>query len=186
MVLLANIANFSNRTFLELIKTVYGVNRSRAMFISSGCGLSPFARVKKIPERTFRRVEAFILSKFKVGRDARQLLQANIKKLQNIHCYRALRMEQGLPAHGQRTRSNAKTAKKFGRVKNVYFRTDVYRFRSDDPRKNYIRKGKKNKPILVHSNVKYNNPAGNITSYRTNASNKKLPFLIRPPLTGNK
>jgi small subunit ribosomal protein S13 len=169
MVLLTPLKAYTNRTFLELLKTVYGINFSRAMYACGAAGVSPFARVGTVPERVWARVESFILSKYKVGRDARQILQTSIKKLQNIHCYRATRMEQGLPAHGQRTRSNSKTAKKFGRVKNLYFRSDVHRFRSDDPTKGYIRKnkGKKYKPIFIRApNTKFNTP------YNSNNFNK--------------
>jgi len=183
MVLLTPLKNYINRTFLELLKIVYGINLSRAMYACGAAGVSPFARSGTVPERVWTRAESFILSKYKVGRDARQILQMNIKKLQNIHCYRATRMEQGLPAHGQRTRSNSKTAKKFGRVKNFYFRSDVHRFRSDDPTKGYIRKnkGRKHKTIFVRApNTKFNTPyATNSTklhsNYKTdNRINKKF------------
>jgi len=181
MVLLANIPSFANKTLLELIKTIYGVNYSRATRICSVCGVSPFARVKNVPDRFYKRAESFVLDNFKVGRDARQKVQLNIKKLKNIRSYRALRMSQGLPSHGQRTRSNAKTSKKFGRVKNIYFRTDIHRFRSDDPRKGYIKRGSKNnKPNVIYSNSKYNNPlGGTVKVYKAFSSYKKLPFLVK-------
>jgi len=180
MVLLASIPSFANRTFLELIKTIYGVNLSRATRIASVCGVSPFARIKHVPDRFYKRAESFILDNFKVGRDARHQVQLSIKKLKNINSYRALRMSQGLPSHGQRTRSNAKTSKKFGRDKNIYFRTDVHRFRSDDPRKGYIKKGSKNnKPVITYSNAKHNNPLGTMKTYKAFSSYKKLPFLVK-------
>ena len=71
--------------------------------------MSPETRVKQLTEDEISRIRDYIDRHFTVEGDLRREVNLNIKRLMEIGCYRGLRHRRGLPVHGQRTRTNART-----------------------------------------------------------------------------
>jgi small subunit ribosomal protein S13 len=90
---------------------IYGIGPTRARTIFSSTSVNPDIRVKDLSEADLAALREFIGRNFKVEGDLRREVQMNIKRLVEIGCYRGLRHRRNLPAHGQRTRTNARTRK---------------------------------------------------------------------------
>ncbi|MEN8097497.1 MAG: 30S ribosomal protein S13 [Chloroflexota bacterium] len=90
---------------------IYGIGRSRSNEILSKAGIDPDTRVKDLAEVEVAQLREILDSEYRVEGDLRREVQMNIKRLQEIGCYRGLRHRRGLPVHGQRTRTNARTRK---------------------------------------------------------------------------
>ncbi len=90
---------------------IYGIGRTRSNEILSDAGVSPDTRVKDLAEVEVAQLREIIDREYRVEGDLRREIQMNIKRLQEIGCYRGLRHRRGLPVHGQRTRTNARTRK---------------------------------------------------------------------------
>ncbi len=90
---------------------IYGIGRSSSQKILAQAGVNPDARVRDLTEEEITRVRAVIDANYKVEGDLRREVSQNIKRLQEIGCYRGLRHRRGLPVRGQRTRTNARTRK---------------------------------------------------------------------------
>jgi small subunit ribosomal protein S13 len=88
---------------------IYGVGLSTSQEILSGTGINADTRVKDLSEAEVNQLREFIDQNFVVEGDLRREVGLNIKRLQEIGCYRGLRHRRNLPAHGQRTRTNART-----------------------------------------------------------------------------
>ena len=90
---------------------IYGVGQTRAKEIIAGTNVNPDTRVKDLTEKDVSAIREYINKNFKVEGDLRRDVQMNIKRLVEIGCYRGLRHRRGLPVHGQRTKTNARTRK---------------------------------------------------------------------------
>ncbi|MDO5723311.1 MAG: 30S ribosomal protein S13 [Flaviflexus sp.] len=90
---------------------IYGIGRTRAQEILADTGISPDLRVKDMSEEDFIKVRDFIEANYQVEGDLRREVQANIRRKVEIGCYQGLRHRRGLPVHGQRTKTNARTRK---------------------------------------------------------------------------
>ncbi|MEL7591881.1 MAG: 30S ribosomal protein S13 [Anaerolineaceae bacterium] len=90
---------------------IYGIGPTRANEILRSTQVNPDTRVKDLTEIEVSSLREYISKNFKVEGDLRRETQMNIKRLIEIGCYRGLRHRRNLPAHGQRTRTNARTAK---------------------------------------------------------------------------
>jgi small subunit ribosomal protein S13 len=90
---------------------IYGIGRTRSVEILSKANVNPDTRVKDLVEAEVAQLREIIDSEYRVEGDLRREVQMNIKRLQEIGCYRGLRHRRNLPAHGQRTRTNARTCK---------------------------------------------------------------------------
>ncbi len=90
---------------------LFGIGRTRSMEILTATKVNPDIRVKDLTETDVNLIREFIAKNYKVEGDLRREVQMNIKRLVEIGCYRGLRHRRNLPAHGQRTRTNARTAK---------------------------------------------------------------------------
>lgn len=86
-----------------------GVNRSRTILVETG--VNPDTRVRDLTEEEIARLRERIDRHYKVEGDLQREVQMNIKRLIDIGSYRGLRHRRGLPVHGQRTRTNARTRK---------------------------------------------------------------------------
>ena len=96
---------------------IYGVGRSRAKEILKRIGLDPNSRPSSWTEEQTQKVRRLVEDHYVVEGQLRAEVQMNIKRLMDIGCYRGLRHRRGLPVHGQRTQTNARTRK--GRKKTV-------------------------------------------------------------------
>ena len=90
---------------------IYGIGPTRAKEIINGTNVNPDVRVKDLTENDVSVIREYINKNYKVEGDLRRDVQMNIKRLVEIGCYRGLRHRRGLPVHGQRTRTNARTRK---------------------------------------------------------------------------
>lgn len=90
---------------------IFGLGRVRANDILTDAGVSPDVRVKDLSEEDVRRISRVIEEQGRVEGDLRKEISMHIKRLMEIGCYRGMRHRRGLPVHGQRTRTNARTRK---------------------------------------------------------------------------
>ncbi len=90
---------------------IYGVGRTRSQEILKETGVDPDTRIKDLTEQQISALRGHIDSNYKVEGDLRREVNQNIKRLQEIGCYRGLRHRRNLPVRGQRTRTNARTRK---------------------------------------------------------------------------
>src|SRR5690606_11005528 len=74
-------------------------------------GIDPNKRVRELDELEVGKLNTIIQNSIKVEGDLRREVGSSIKRLMDIGCYRGLRHRRGLPARGQRTRTNARTRK---------------------------------------------------------------------------
>ena len=86
---------------------LYGIGASSAKRICADCGVNPDTRVKDLTEDEVTRIRDYITTEGDLRREVRQ----NTARLMEIGCYRGLRHRKGLPVHGQRTHTNARTRK---------------------------------------------------------------------------
>jgi small subunit ribosomal protein S13 len=87
---------------------IYGIGRPTSREILEATGVNPDTRVKNLTEEEVQRLREEV-GKLTTEGDLRREVQLNIKRLQEIGCYRGLRHRRSLPARGQRTRTNART-----------------------------------------------------------------------------
>ena len=90
---------------------VYGIGRTSANKILEMTGINPDTRVKDLTEDEETKLRECIDHSFVVEGDLRRSVALDIKRLTEIGCYRGLRHRRGLPVHGQRTKTNARTRK---------------------------------------------------------------------------
>ena len=90
---------------------IYGVGRTRAKETLEATGVSPDLRVKDATEEALVKLREYIENTFKVEGDLRREVQADIRRKIEIGSYQGLRHRRGLPVHGQRTKTNARTRK---------------------------------------------------------------------------
>jgi small subunit ribosomal protein S13 len=88
---------------------IHGIGRSTSNDILEQTGISPDTRVKDLAEDEISRLREVISRNYRVEGDLRREVSTNIKRLMEIGCYRGLRHRRGLPVHGQRTKTNART-----------------------------------------------------------------------------
>ncbi len=87
---------------------IFGVGPTLAKKIIQDCGISPDTRTKNLTEEEVNKIQRAVET-YKVEGDLRREIQGNVKRLQEIGAYRGTRHARGLPARGQRTRTNART-----------------------------------------------------------------------------
>lgn len=93
---------------------VYGIGRTGAAKICADLNIGDgvnYPRVNELSEEQLNAIRAKIDSDFQVEGDLRRETSLNIKRLQDMGCYRGLRHRKGLPVRGQRTSTNARTRK---------------------------------------------------------------------------
>ncbi len=90
---------------------IYGIGPALSERIIKLAEVDEDVRVKDLTDEQVSRIAAIIQRECTVEGDLRREVQMNIKRLMDIGCYRGLRHRRGLPARGQRTRTNARTRK---------------------------------------------------------------------------
>ena len=90
---------------------IYGIGRSRATKILEEAKVDVSTKVKNLTEDEAVRIRNIITRDGMVEGDLRKAVTLDIKRLMEIGCYRGLRHRRGLPVHGQRTHTNARTRK---------------------------------------------------------------------------
>jgi small subunit ribosomal protein S13 len=90
---------------------IFGVGRTRAQEALASTGINPDKRAKDLTDDELVQLRAYIEGNFKVEGDLRREVAADIRRKVEIGCYAGIRHRRGLPVHGQRTRTNARTRK---------------------------------------------------------------------------
>jgi small subunit ribosomal protein S13 len=90
---------------------IYGIGRRTSQSILAKTEIDPNVRVQNLSEAEVTRLRQAIDRDYMVEGDLRREVTMNIKRLTEIGCYRGLRHRRHLPAHGQRTKTNARTRK---------------------------------------------------------------------------
>jgi small subunit ribosomal protein S13 len=88
---------------------IFGIGRTRSQEALAATGIDESARIQELTEEEVGRLRAYIDQSFKVEGDLRREVSQNIKRLQEIGCYRGIRHRRRLPVRGQRTRTNARS-----------------------------------------------------------------------------
>ena len=103
--------NIPNHQHAEIALTaIYGIGRARALAICTAAGVERNRKIKDLNDSDLDRLREQI-ARFSVEGDLRREVSMSIKRLVDLGCYRGLRHRKGLPARGQRTRTNARTRK---------------------------------------------------------------------------
>lgn len=90
---------------------IFGIGPAQSKKICTEVGVPPQRRVNQLTEEEILRIRETIDRDYKVEGDLRREVAVNIKRLMDLGCYRGLRHRRGLPVHGQRTHTNARTRK---------------------------------------------------------------------------
>ena len=90
---------------------IYGIGRTSANKILALAEIDPDTRVKDLTDEQEAKLRDVIDKNFTIEGDLRREVALNIKRLTEIGCYRGVRHRRGLPVHGQRTKTNARTRK---------------------------------------------------------------------------
>ena len=90
---------------------IYGIGRTSAKKILEMAQINPDIRVKDLTEDQESALREVIDKHFTIEGDLRREVALNIKRLTEIGCHRGVRHRRGLPVHGQRTKTNARTRK---------------------------------------------------------------------------
>ena len=88
---------------------IYGIGRVSADRILEAANVDPSTRVRDLTDDEVKRISAVIDETMTVEGDLRREIALNIKRLQEIGCYRGIRHRKGLPVRGQKTQTNART-----------------------------------------------------------------------------
>ena len=93
------------------LPVIFGIGHSSARKILQATGVDPNKRVRDLTDEEVAKLRAEIENNYTIEGDLRREQQMNIRRLIEIGCYRGIRHRRGLPVHGQRTRTNARTRK---------------------------------------------------------------------------
>jgi small subunit ribosomal protein S13 len=107
----------NNKRVEVALTYIYGIGQSLAGDIIAQSGVDPDTRMNKLTDEEIARLRNIIEKGYKIEGELRSETAMNIKRLIDIGSYRGLRHRRGLPARGQRTRTNARTRK--GKRKTV-------------------------------------------------------------------
>jgi small subunit ribosomal protein S13 len=92
------------------LTSIYGIGRARSRAICAAAGINAAAKIKDLSDNDMEKLREQV-AKFTVEGDLRREVTMSIKRLMDLGCYRGTRHRRGLPARGQRTRTNARTRK---------------------------------------------------------------------------
>ena len=90
---------------------IYGIGLTSSQKILAKAGINPDTRVKDLTDDEVNNIRKIIDESYTVEGDLRREVALNIKRLQEIGCYRGIRHRKGLPVRGQKTKTNARTRK---------------------------------------------------------------------------
>ena len=104
--------NLPNQKRLEIGLTyIYGIGQPTARRVAAALGLSPDTKIRDLTDDEVTKLRNYIDTELEVEGDLRREVLADIRRKIEIGCYQGLRHRRGLPVHGQRTRTNARTRK---------------------------------------------------------------------------
>jgi small subunit ribosomal protein S13 len=118
----------SNKPTFISLRYLYGIGPTLALEVCRKAEVDPQVRAGELTEQQLGRIGAIIERDHVVEGALRRQVQQNIARLRDINCYRGIRHRRGLPVHGQRTKTNARTRK--GPRKTVAGKKSVKEMRS--------------------------------------------------------
>ena len=101
----------TNKRVVIALQYIHGIGAKKAQEIMDKVKLPPERRVSQLTDAEVLQIREVIDRDYIVEGDLRREVQLNIKRLQDLGCYRGLRHRRGLPVRGQRTHTNARTRK---------------------------------------------------------------------------
>jgi small subunit ribosomal protein S13 len=107
----------TNKRVLIALQYIHGIGPSKAKAITEKLAIEPERRVQDLTDQEVLQIRETIDADHTVEGDLRRETAMNIKRLMDLGCYRGLRHRKGLPVHGQRTHTNARTRK--GKAKPI-------------------------------------------------------------------
>ena len=111
MARIAGVNLATNKRVVIALRYIYGIGPTNAAQIIERVGIDPARRVNQLTEDEIIRIRDAIDRDYSVEGDLRREVAMNIKRLMDLGCYKGLRHRKGLPVHGQRTHTNARTRK---------------------------------------------------------------------------
>lgn len=103
--------NLPNHKHIEIgLTSIYGIGRHTAQKICEAAGVAGNTKVSTLTENEADRLRSEVAG-LQVEGDLRREVSMSIKRLMDLGCYRGMRHRRGLPVHGQRTKTNARTRK---------------------------------------------------------------------------
>ena len=138
---------------------IYGIGRTSSNRILEAANVDPSTRVRDLTDEEVKRISAVIDETQTVEGDLRREIALNIKRLQEIGCYRGIRHRKGLPVRGQKTKTNARTRKgpSLDMAKNVAKKTTKKRVKKN------VERGQ------AHIQASFNNTIVTLTDTEGNA-----------------
>ena len=91
------------------LQSIFGIGATTSRLILAQNGVSPDTKTRDLTEQEVSQIRESIDKGYQVEGELRKEVSLNIKRLTEIGCYRGMRHRRGLPVHGQRTRTNART-----------------------------------------------------------------------------
>ena len=101
----------TNKRVVIALRYIYGIGPAKAREICTKVGIADVKRVNQLSDDEVLRIRETIDRDYEVEGDLRRQVAMNIKRLMDLGTYRGLRHRKGLPVHGQRTHTNARTRK---------------------------------------------------------------------------
>jgi small subunit ribosomal protein S13 len=101
----------TNKRVVIALQYIHGIGQTKAQEIMDKVRIAPERRVSQLTDQEVLQIREVIDSDYLVEGDLRRETSVNIKRLMDLGCYRGLRHRRGLPVHGQRTHTNARTRK---------------------------------------------------------------------------
>ena len=93
------------------LRYLYGIGPAKALEIVERCNIPRDMKAKDLTPEMISAITVILQNDILVEGDLRRAISADIRRLQQINCYRGIRHRKGLPVHGQRTKTNARTRK---------------------------------------------------------------------------
>ena len=93
------------------LRYLYGIGPAVAKHIVTKLNIDPEIRAKDLTDEHIAAITVMLQNEIMVEGDLRRMIMADIRRLQQINCYRGIRHRRHLPCHGQRTKTNARTRK---------------------------------------------------------------------------
>ncbi len=109
MVRICNVNIPDNKPIFISLSYIYGIGQSLARKILNTAGIDQSKKTKDLTSDEVNRLQNIIEGNYKIEGDLRREIQANIRRLKDINCYRGIRHMRKLPVRGQRTRTNSRT-----------------------------------------------------------------------------
>lgn len=116
MIRIAGVIIPDNKRIDASLPYVYGIGRSLAVKILEEAKIDPSKRTNKLTQEEVGRLKDIVEKKYRVEGDLKREIMMNIKRLKDVGSYRGARHMRGLPARGQRTKTNSRTRRGNKRV----------------------------------------------------------------------